>query len=286
MKARPLFFTTVALTAFAANSLLCRMALGESAMDAASFSTVRLASGAATLLLIFRLSPRQRTATAAGDWLSATMLFSYMVTFSFAYISLSAGTGALILFGMVQATMLLWALRTGERPHLMEWAGLTLALGGLVYLVFPGLAAPSAGGASLMAVAGISWGVYSLRGRGSHRALADTTFNFMRALPLALVVSLVALRHSHLSLRGILLASLSGALASGLGYTCWYAALRHLTATRAAVVQLTVPVLAALGGIVFLAEEVSLRLALSMALILGGVALATAAHRQPVPVKV
>ncbi|MCZ6600676.1 MAG: DMT family transporter [Acidobacteria bacterium] len=283
---KSLFFTTVALTAFAANSLLCRMALGEGAMDAASFSTVRLASGAAMLLLIFLIFPRQRTSPRAGDWLSATMLFSYMVTFSYAYISLSTGTGALILFGMVQATMLLWALRSGERPHLMEWGGLTLALGGLVYLVFPGLAAPSPAGAFLMAVAGISWGVYSLRGRGSNRALADTTFNFVRALPLVLVVSLVALGDSHWSARGILLASLSGALASGLGYTCWYAALRYLAATRAAVVQLTVPVLAALGGTAFLAEEVTLRLVLSMVLILGGVALAMAAHRQAVPGKV
>ncbi len=262
------------------------MALGEGTMDAASFSTVRVASGAAMLLVIILLSPRRRASPAAGDWVSATMLFSYMATFSYAYISLSTGTGALILFGMVQATMLLWALRSGERPHLLEWGGLALALGGLVYLVFPGLAAPSPSGAFLMAVAGISWGAYSLRGRGSNNPLADTTSNFVRALPLVLVVSLVTLGRSHLSFRGILLASLSGGLASGLGYTCWYAALRHLAATRAAVLQLTVPVLATLGGTVFLAEEVSLRLALSMVLILGGVALAMAAHRRPAPVKV
>jgi len=280
------FYTTAALTAFAANSVLCRMALGEGAMDAASFSTIRLASGAAMLLLLSGLFARQGGSPAAGNWFSATMLFAYMVAFSYAYISLSTGTGALILFGMVQATMLLWALRSGERPPFMEWAGLALALGGLVYLVFPGLAAPSPVGAFLMGVAGVSWGAYSLRGRGSHRPLADTTANFVRALPMVLVVSLVALGDSHLSPRGILLASLSGALASGMGYTVWYAALRHLAANHAAVVQLTVPVLAALGGTAFLAEEFSLRLVLSMILILGGVALAMAARRQPMPMKV
>ena len=273
---RTLIFTLTALTAFAANSVLCRLALGTGSIDAASFSTVRVLSGTALLLILTSFIPGRRQERQAGDWLSAGMLFTYMVAFSFAYISLNAGTGALILFGMVQLTMLFWALRSGERPHLLVWLGLVLALAGLVFLVLPGLSAPSPAGAFLMAVAGISWGVYSLRGRGSTRPLLSNSGNFLRAIPLVLAVSLLAMGEIHLEPMGIVLAVLSGALASGAGYAVWYAALAGLTATRAAVVQLAVPPLAAAGGVLFLGEQLTGRLLVAMSLILGGVALALA----------
>jgi len=267
--------TASALVAFAANSVLCRLALGRAAIDAASFSTIRLASGALALLLLCQ-GLRSRPFGVRGNWRSAALLFLYAVPFSFAYLSLSAGTGALILFGSVQATMLVAALGTGERPHPLHWLGLTLALGGLVVLVLPGLQAPAPAGAVLMAVGGISWGIYSLRGRSPAGPLAETTGNFIRALPLALAVSLLSVRHLHLSARGILLAVISGAIASGVGYVLWYAALKGLSAARAATVQLPVPVLAAAGGVIVLSESVSLRLVAAAILILGGVALALA----------
>jgi drug/metabolite transporter (DMT)-like permease len=202
------------------------------------------------------------------------MLFLYAVPFSFAYLSLSTGTGALILFGLVQVTMILAALGSGERPHFWEWVGLVLAFAGLVYLVSPGLTAPSPLGSLLMGVAGVSWGLYSLWGRGAANPLADTTGNFARAVPLVVGVSILGLSRASISGPGVLLAILSGALASGLGYVVWYAALRGLSRTRAATVQLSVPVLAAMGGVFFLSEDVSLRLFLSAVLILGGVAIA------------
>ena len=298
---RTAILTTLALIAFAANSVLCRLALGRAAIDAASFSTVRLVSGAIVLLLLTLLFNRRgvadRSDTRAGDlpdtpgaraaarshgdWTSASMLFLYAVSFSFAYVSLSTGTGALILFGAVQSTMILSALRSGERPHALEWLGLILALAGLVYLVFPGLSAPSPTGSALMAIAGIAWGIYSLRGRGSVDPLAGTTGNFVRAVPMVIVVSLVMLGRLQVSFDGALLAILSGGIASGVGYVIWYAALRGMTATRAATVQLSVPVLAAGGGVVFMSESVSLRLVTAGILILGGVGMAVAASARP-----
>jgi drug/metabolite transporter (DMT)-like permease len=272
-------WTGAALVAFAANSVLTRVALDQTTIDAASFSTIRLVSGAATLSMILALSRRKGGAAARGSWLSATMLFLYAITFSFAYLSLSTGTGALILFGTVQATMIVAALWSGERPGLPEWAGLILALAGLVYLVFPGLAAPSPGGSALMVVAGLSWGVYSLRGRATADPLGDTTFNFVRSVPLVVGVALLRLGSLELSSQGVWLACLSGSLASGVGYLVWYAALRGMTSTRAATVQLSVPILAAGGGVVFLAEDISLRLLLATVLILGGVGLALAGRR-------
>jgi len=204
----------------------------------------------------------------------------YAIAFSLAYLSLTAGTGALILFGTVQMTMMLVALRSGERPQPLEWLGVLLALGGLVYLVMPGLKAPSLSGSALMIVAGIAWGVYSLRGRGTGSPLADTAGNFIRAVPLIIAVRLVTLNGMQLSQSGIVLAALSGAVASGVGYVIWYAALRGLTATRAAIVQLSVPVLAAWGGVAFLAEDISLRLILAGTFILGGIALAITGRRK------
>lgn len=270
---RTVWCTTAALAAFAANSVLCRMALGQRTIDAATFSTIRLAAGAVALLLVMAWT-RDRGLRLKGSWTSASMLFLYAAPFSFAYLSLGAGTGALILFGSVQVTMLLAALRSGERPCPLQWLGFGLALAGFVYLVLPGLAAPSLSGSALMALAGFSWGVYSLRGRGAADPLAQTAGNFVRSVPFAVAIGLVALPHFHLEPIGAVLAVASGALASGGGYVVWYAALRGLSATRAAVVQLSVPVLAAAGGVVFLAERVSVRLVLSATLVLGGIALA------------
>ena len=273
-------YTSLTMVAFASNSLLNRMALGQETIDAVSYTTVRLTAGALTLWLIASLQKNSAGPKVRGNWISAAMLFLYAIAFSLAYLSLRAGTGALILFGTVQLTMILAALRSGERPQLLEWLGLLLALGGLVYLVLPGLEAPSPLGSALMTAAGIAWGVYSLRGRGSGSPLADSAGNFIRAVPLILAVRLVTLNNVHLSQPGLLLAVLSGAIASGLGYVIWYAALRGLTATRAAIVQLSVPVLAAWGGVVFLAEDISLRLILAGALILGGIALAILGRRK------
>jgi drug/metabolite transporter (DMT)-like permease len=268
---RTILCTALALTAFAANSVLCRLALADGAIDAATFSMIRLASGAGTLLLLSVATGRVRLG--AGSWPPAGVLFLYAVAFSFAYIRLTTGTGALILFAAVQLTMFVAALSAGERPATLQWAGLGLALSGLLYLVRPGLAAPAPEGAVLMTVAGIAWGVYSLLGRHAAHPLALTTGNFVRAVPLALFVNLLALPQFHLELRGALLAMVSGSLASGVGYVLWYMALGGLTATRAAVVQLAVPVLAAAGGVVLLAEPVSLRLVLATAMVLGGIAL-------------
>lgn len=226
------------------------------------------------LMMIAMIQKNNGQAKIRGSWLSAALLFLYAITFSFAYLSLSAGTGALILFGSVQVTMMLAALLSGERPHLLVWLGVFLALGGLVYLVLPGLEAPSPLSSALMTAAGIAWGGYSLRGRGSDTPLADTAGNFLYAVPFILSIVLTSLESIHLSMGGILLAALSGAIASGVGYVIWYAALRGLTATRAAIVQLSVPVLAAWGGVIFLAEDISFRLVLAAALILGGIALA------------
>jgi drug/metabolite transporter (DMT)-like permease len=282
---KTLVCTVFALVAFAMNSVLCRLALGASTIDAASFSTVRLLSGALALLLISAAFKKEFSTPRAGNWTSATLLFLYAIAFSLAYISLSAGTGALILFGSVQATMLIAALRSGERPHALEWLGLLLALAGLFYLVFPGLTAPRPFSSALMAVAGISWGFYSLRGRGTRDPLSDTTGNFVRALPFVFVTSLAVLGKFHVSPKGLVFAVLSGALASGVGYVVWYTALKGLTATRAATVQLVVPVLAALGGVALLAEEITLRLLLAALMILGGVGLALSGRKAAVHVK-
>jgi drug/metabolite transporter (DMT)-like permease len=271
------------MVAFAANSVLCRAALGDGAIDPAGFTAVRLASGAVFLAGIRVLAAPVRRGGACGPnpWGSAAMLFLYAIAFSVAYRSLTAGTGALILFGAVQATMILAALQASERLAFLEWTGLVLALGGLVYLVLPGLAAPPLLGSTLMAAAGMAWGIYSLRGRGSPDPLGDTAGNFARTVPLVAVVLVAAavLSRVHLTPRGVGLAAASGALASGLGYAVWYAALRNLTASRAAVVQLSVPVIAAAGGVIFLGERVTLRLAVSAVLILGGVGLAVAGTR-------
>jgi len=267
--------TGLALVAFAANSLLCRMALGGELIDPVSFTTLRLLSGAIILVPVSQLVAEPRPASEKiGSWGSGLALFGYAILFSLAYGSLDTGMGALILFGTVQATMIGLGLKSGERPDPVEWVGLVVALGGLLYLVSPGISAPDPLGALLMFAAGFAWGVYSLRGKGTATPVWATTGNFVRTVPMAAVASLVALSWVHVERAGIVLAVASGALTSGLGYVLWYRAIRDLTTIRAAMVQLLVPVLAAFGGVVFLVEQVSLRLVVASTLILGGVLMA------------
>jgi drug/metabolite transporter (DMT)-like permease len=277
---KTIFYTGFALIAFAFNSILCRLALQNGEIDAAGFTLIRLASGAVTLIIIcYFFAPKASADEKRGNWFSAFFLFAYAVCFSFAYVNLTTGTGALILFGSVQATMIFAALLKGERPRMLEWCGLAGAFGGLVYLVFPGLTAPPLLSSALMAVAGSSWGFYTLRGRKTVNPLADTTGNFVRAAPLAVFAALPFVGQLHFSSKGIALAVLSGALASGVGYSVWYAALRFHTATRAAILQLSVPVLAGFGGVILLAETVSARLLTATVLIIGGIASAILARK-------
>ena len=271
---RAFLFTAFALTAFAFNSILCRMALRGDEIDAASFTTVRLLAGAFTLALISASMRKTQSAWKGGHWLSAFFLFAYAICFSFAYLGLTTGTGALILFGSVQMTMIGASIVKGERPRPLELAGVVVAFAGLVYLVLPGLTAPPLICSLLMAAAGAAWGFYTLRGRGTSDPLAETTGNFVRSVPMILIATIPFLSGRHLSARGVVLAVLSGALASGVGYSVWYAALKYHTATRAAVLQLSVPVIAAVGGILLLSESASLRLAVASGLILGGILLA------------
>ena len=258
--------TAAALLAFAANSLLCRLALREGAADPAGFTALRLGSGAAVLLLAAR-------GRLGGSWAGAAALLVYAVGFSFAYVRLPAGTGALILFGSVQGTMLVAGYRAGERPRAVQWLGFVLALAGLAGLTLPGASAPTLGAAASMATAGVAWGLYSLLGRGASDPTADTAGNFVRSCaPLVLLLVLAAPALS-VTPRGAVLAATSGALTSGLGYVAWYAAVRRLSRTQAAIVQLAVPVLAAWGGVALLGEVWTGRLVACGAAVLAGVAL-------------
>jgi drug/metabolite transporter (DMT)-like permease len=277
---RVVAYTSFALVAFAFNSILCRLALRGGEADAAGFTAVRLAAGAVVLLAIRYFSGRTPARSNRGNWISAFFLFAYAICFSFAYLGITAGTGALVLFGAVQLTMIASAIFRGERPTALEWTGLLLAVGGLVYLVLPGLASPPAVSSALMAIAGASWGVYTLRGKSSADPLADTSENFLRSVPMIGLAALPFLAQLHLSGRGVVLAALSGGLASGIGYTVWYAALKFHTSSRAAVLQLAVPVIAAFGGVLLLNEAATVRLAVSAVLILGGIALAIFGKRR------
>jgi drug/metabolite transporter (DMT)-like permease len=280
--ARTATLTAVAMVAFATNSVLCRLALGADMIDAGSFAALRTAAGALTLAAI--LATRgSLSALKADHWRTGAMLFTYMVFFTFAYRTLSAGTGALILFGAVQLTMFVSALRNGETFSPLSWIGLAIAVAGLVYLVSPGLSAPDPLGALLMATAGVAWGIYSLLGRSASDPLTATAGAFVAAAPAVLAVGAVSifLTGSHMMgssvmLNGATLAITSGAIASGCGYVVWYAALRGLTAAHAAIVQLSVPVIAAFGGVLFIAEDITLRLIVASLATLGGVAIVLA----------
>ena len=269
----------LALLAFAANSILCRLALRSGSIDPASFTTVRLASGALALILVVGLRHNWQRPQLERRGLNAAMLFVYAAAFSFAYVGLPASLGALVLFGSVQVTMMSVALFSGERLSAWSWVGFALAIAGLVVLTSPGLSAPPLLEAGLMACAGVAWGVYSVIGRGSKSALLSTAYAFQWAAPMAVIVSALHLSNFHLTTTGVMLAVVSGALTSGMGYVIWYAALRGLKGTSAALLQLTVPVIAALAGVVFLSETIGWRLLVSGTMILGGVAVALSAQR-------
>ena len=269
---------SLAMLAFAGNSLLCRMALKHTSIDAASFTTVRMLSGACMLWLVVRLRSGTGAAAGAGkpvggNWLSACALFVYATGFSFAYVSMPAATGSLLLFGAVQATMIGYGVYKGERMRTLQLVGFALAVAGLVALMLPGLAAPTFCSSLSMLSAGVAWGIYSLRGKGTGDPTQVTAGNFVRAVPMALGLSLLMFNRQSLDGSGLGLAVLSGALASGLGYAIWYRALPAIKATHAATVQLSVPVLAALGGVVLIGEAVTGPMVLASIAILGGIAL-------------
>ena len=272
------------MIAFASNSLLCRAALKQTSIDAASFTFVRVFSGAVVLWLVTNLRRMIRTTRdvgVGGNWISALALFLYAAGFSFAYVDVAAGTGALLLFGAVQATMILWGLHKGERLRAIQIVGLVVAMTGLVVLLFPGLSAPPLFGSILMLGAGVAWGIYSLRGKREKNPVTATTGNFVRAVPFAAAVSIIFLRWLDLDIAGVIYAIISGAITSGLGYVIWYSVLPSLKAASAATVQLSAPVLAATGGILLLGEPITLRYVLASIAVLGGIALVVVApHSQ------
>lgn len=271
LRSRLILLTLITLIAFAANGLLCRMALKQTQIDPASFTAIRLASGALMLWLI--VASRRGIAKPGGSWPSALALFGYAAPFSFAYVWLPAGTGALLLFGAVQSSMILYGFYKGERFNVQQSVGLFLALGGLVYLMLPGIEAPPLGSSLLMVTAGVSWGVYSLRGRRTSSPLVATAGNFLRAAMLGIVLGIAALPWVRMDLAGTGYALASGMLASGMGYAIWYTILPALRATTAATLQLSVPVIIALGGVVLIEEPITLRLVLASIIILGGIGL-------------
>jgi drug/metabolite transporter (DMT)-like permease len=268
---RIIALTTLAMIAFAGNSLLCRAALWHTGIDAASFTTIRLIAGALMLWLVVRM--RSGTPAGKGNWLSAFALFVYAAFLSYAYVSLPTGIGALLLFGAVQATMIGHGIWAGERLLRPQLVGLVLALSGLVGLLMPGLSAPPVLGSLLMLSSGVAWGVYSLRGKGAGDPTRVTAGNFLRTVPIAAAWSVLMMDHTSVDSAGFWYAVASGALTSGIGYSIWYTALPALKAAKAATVQLSVPVIASLGGVVFIGEPLTLRLVLSSVAILGGIAL-------------
>ena len=282
--------TSLAMIAFAGNSLLCRMALKHTSVehtsiDAASFTSIRIIAGALTLWFIMRMRASTiggGNALAYGSWPSAFALFAYAACFSFAYVSLSAATGALLLFGAVQFCMISYGFWNGERFSARQWLGLVSAFAGLAGLMLPGLTAPPLLGSALMLCAGAAWGVYSLRGRNSLDPLATTAGNFVKSLPFALlaaILGMVGATHARFDTLGLVYAVLSGAVTSGIGYAIWYRALKHLTATAAATVQLSVPVIAAVGGALWIGDDLSLRLAIGSAVVLGGIGISFVKRR-------
>lgn len=280
---RLITMTLLALFAFAANSVLCRWALGDDAIDAASFTGVRLVSGALALLMLVKLSqprlPIQR-AVKAGSMLGAVWLFAYAAGFSFAYIQLDTATGALILFGTVQLTLIGIGLWQGHRLNSTEWLGFAAACAGFVYLILPDLTTPSLRGLVLMMGAGVAWGLYTLNGRGSSQPLLDTTGNFVRTAPLVLLLFVPFIETVQISQQGFWLAVVSGTLASGGGYALWYGVLPSFSGVQAGVMQLSVPLLAAAGGVVLVGEALDPRLLVAAVLLLGGIALVLWGRRQ------
>jgi drug/metabolite transporter (DMT)-like permease len=268
---RLIVLTAFAMIPLAANSWLCRAALRDTAIDAASFTSIRLISGALMLWLLVWLTGKARAG--AGNWPSAFALFGYAALFSFAYLSLTAATGALLLFGAVQVTMIGLGLRGGERLDGVQIAGVALAFGGLVGLLLPGLSAPPLGGALMMIGAGIAWGVYSVRGKGAGDPIRVTAGNFLLAVPVTALLSLLMIADASVDTAGFGYAVASGALTSALGYALWYQILPMLRSTSAATVQLSVPVIVAIGGVALLGEPITLRLVLASAAVLGGIAL-------------
>ena len=265
--------TALAMLAFAGNSILCRLALKTTTIDPASFTSARMMSAAITLAIILRL--RGQGSLASGSWASAVALFAYAAGFSLAYVNLTAGTGALLLFGAVQLSMISISLWRGERLSSLQIVGFALALIGLVILVLPGLAAPPLTSSALMIGAGVAWGVYSLRGRGVGDPTGVTAGNFIRTVPMTLLFSLLAFYTFKPDETGLFYALLSGAVTSGIGYAIWYKALPGLKAMESSIVQLSVPIIAAFGGILLLGEMLSLRLVLAAAAVLGGILLVT-----------
>lgn len=270
--------TALAMIAFAGNSLLCRFALNRTAIDPATFTSVRIFSGALMLWLIVKM--RHRKAGDAGSWPSAFTLFVYAAGFSFAYVSLTAATGALLLFVAVQGTMITAGIVRGERMRLPQWLGVAIAFAGFVVLLLPGIAAPPLFSAVLMLGAGVAWGVYSLRGKQSGDATLATAGNFLRAVPMTIILSGAYVFRSRIDGLGVLYAFISGAITSGLGYVIWYAVLPSLRRTTAATVQLSAPVLAALGGILLLHETITIRFILCAFAVLGGIALVVLEKRR------
>ena len=279
MLLRTILLTSLALIAFAANSVLCRLALGNEAIDAASFTGIRLLSGAIALFIILTIKGKinvtkqksSKEKEPKGSWSASLALFFYAITFSYAYLSIDTGTGALILFGSVQITMIVLSIISGTRLHGIEWFGFICAFTGFVYPILPSISTPSISGLILMTISGISWSFYTLKGRSSINPLMDTAYNFLRTIPFVAILPIFTLSNMSYTSEGIILALLSGAVTSGLGYTIWYIALGGLSSTQAAVTQLSVPVIAAIGGVIFVSEAMTLRLIISASLVLSGI---------------
>lgn len=268
---KTILLTGMALIAFAANSVLCRLALGNGAIDASSFTGIRLLSGAIALFIILSIKGENKGALSKGSWLASFTLFLYAITFSYAYLSVDTGTGALILFGSVQITMIMLSLISGTRLHFIEWSGVIIAFTGFVYLIFPNITTPSINGFILMTISGASWGIYTLKGRSSINPLMDTTYNFIRTIPFVVLLAFFTMQNTNYSSEGIILALISGAITSGVGYTIWYIALGSISSTQAAVIQLSVPIIAAIGGVLFVSEIITIRLIISASIVLSGI---------------
>ena len=271
--AQTFVYTFLALSAFAANSVICRLALKEKAIDPGLFTGIRLISGASVLAILVFLSKGDRSSYSKGSWVSGFVLFLYAAAFSYAYITLETGTGALIAFGSVQITMIAYSLISGYKMSIWEWLGVFLSIAGFVYLMLPDAKTPSVSGFVLMTISGISWGLYSIRGNDSKNPLNETAFNFLRATPFLMLLLFFISKDANASTKGILLALLSGTITSGIGYTIWYMALKELTSIQASIVQLFVPVLAAIGGVIFVGELISSKLIVASLMILGGILL-------------